>query len=267
MSKVVVIGACGGIGSAICLRLLDKGWKVYGGDIVQSHPASLKENPNYKGFYFDVTETDRQLLSGFDEPGDEFEFDAIIFAAGTYDHFPLAEADPGRLNKLLAVNVTGAANSISTFFKFLNKESGRIVLVSSETALASLPFQVYGVSKGMLEVYADSLRQELAFLNIPVTVIRPGAHTTELLDKSRSALAGFSPKSLFSRQLAKVRDEGQAIIDKGSADPGEVGRTVLKALTSSHPRKVYHVNVSLRFRAMRRMPASVLSWVVRQILR
>jgi len=266
MKSAVVIGSCGGIGSAICQVLLSNNWRVFGGDIADQHPADLVNNANYSGFKIDITRQDSFSKILDHELFNDRQFDAIIYAAGTYDHFPLAESPPNRLENIIAVNVNGAANTVSAFFPYLNKNSGRIIFISSETAMASLPFQVYGVSKRMLEVYTDSLRQELAFINMPVVLIRPGAHSTTLLDKSRSALADFPDTSLFAKQLKVVRNQGQRIIDQGASDPVEVGKAVLKALKAHNPSRVYHVNVSLRFRAMRFMPRWLKSWILRLVL-
>lgn len=266
MKTALVTGASGGIGSAICKELLINGWSVVGLDVSNDIPDFSSDTAQYRHFISDLTNPDAlaSAYRGINDLG--LSLDGIICATGAYDHFPLAEASKERLTKLLAINVLAVANLVSVFFPLINKENGRVVIIGSETGMVSLPFQAYGLSKRMLEVYVDALRQELSFIDIPVILIRPGAHHTALLKKSREDLAMTNPDSLFTKQLQVVRDRGQAIIDKGAHDPSEVAKMVVKALTSQRPRRIYHVHVSSRFYIMSWLPRKIREAIFRFVL-
>ena len=260
----LVTGSSGGIGSAISRTLLDASWVVIGIDILKP-PLHLSHQPDFYHIRVDLKDGD-SVVSNIGQLLPTEGLDAVIYAAGSYDHFPLAEAESGRLEALLSVNVLGFASTVRASFDAIIRKQGRYIVISSETAMVNLPFQVYGVTKGMLEVYCESLRQELKLAGVALTIIRPGAHQTPLLDSSRGALASFRQKSRFAGPLSKVRDRGQSIIDKGAADPKDIARAVLKSLEASRPAPVKHVNVSMRFRIMSLLPARTREAIVTTLL-
>ncbi len=260
----VVAGASGGIGAAISELLIGSGWAVIGLDIAPA-PVHLQESALFKEVCVDVADMDA-LTRAFEKDIPQKGIRAVIYAAGIYDHFPLAEMPSGGLKHIVDVNVMGFANLVSLTFSGILDTKGRYIAVSSETALVPMPFQVYGISKRMLEVYLDSLRQELALVGVPVIAIRPGAHETELLKDSRSKLEEYSDSSSFSPFLDVVKSKGQAVIDRGAADPVAVARTVMKALTDKNPKSAYHVNVALHFRILKMLPDRLVQSIFRRVL-
>ena len=266
MKTALVIGSRGGIGNAICQDLLRFNWRVVGADLEGFGSHNDIESESYTSLNLDILDHSAVKRCAEFMEAEGISIDSMIYAAGTYDHFPLAEAEAGRLRSIIDVNVAGVNEMVSGFLHLFDKSDGRIVIISSETAMTSLPFQVYGVSKRMLEVYADALRQEMDFLGVRVILVRPGAHSTRLLDKSRDLLDAFPATSLFHGPLSVARDKGQAIIDKGAADPSAVGKVVVSALSTARPRHIYHVNVSGRFYAMSVMPRRIKEFILKRVL-
>lgn len=86
MKSVLVTGATGGMGKAICTALIDKGYKVYGID--------YRESAAIEGLSFyncDVTDAD-SVLTVFEKIKVETEkLDAIVHTAGVYDLNSLIE--------------------------------------------------------------------------------------------------------------------------------------------------------------------------------
>ena len=263
--RALVIGSSGGIGNAICTELCQKGWQVLGVDIVDPD-AGMVANSRFTFCAWDIS-GERPLAEVLHGSEAESGLDAVIYAAGVYDHFPLAEAESGRLEKIIDINVLGFARVVSETLNKVSSAGGRYVVISSETAMVSLPFQVYGTSKRMLEAYTSSLQQELAMTGIPLVVIRPGAHNTGLLHHSRAALEQFNSGSKFSRQLEIVKRRGQEVIDRGAADPSAIAPVVIKALGAKRPRRIYHVNVALHFRLLQLLPDAIVRRVFKLVLR
>ena len=88
MKNVLVTGATGGMGKAICSMLNKKGYKVYGLDYKQGESYD-----NVKLYQCDVTNTE-SVKKAFDEVSAEAkELYAIIHTAGIYDMDSLIEMD------------------------------------------------------------------------------------------------------------------------------------------------------------------------------
>jgi len=266
MKKVLITGAAGGIGKAIVRYFLQREWEVIGSDIDCELLDEFLGYASFEAIQIDVT-SDESIAGAMQQISTlTSSLDALINCAGIFDHFPLAEASPGQLESILSVNVVGVARMTSAFFPMLYAAKGRIVNLSSETAMASLPMQIYGVSKGMLEVYTDALRQELNLLGMSVILVRPGAHTTNLFAHSRDILGRIEEDSVFSDALTIVRDRGRKIIDQGAADPQEIAEVAYRAVTSIRPRRIYHVNVSSRFKILEHLPRRLKEFLVHRML-
>ena len=267
MPHSVIIGSSGGIGQAISRGFLERGWSVTGMDIAPPTKSALSGSAQFRFVEVDLSqdasvENAVKRLKASDQV-----IDALIYAAGRYDHFPLGECEMTAWDSLMDVNVRGVVSIMTHMLPLMEGQKSRVVVISSETSLVSLPFQVYGLSKRMLENYLDALRQELAMIDIPVISVIPGAHDTALLRSSRQSLEEYDPQSRFAVQMQRVHSEGQRIIDKGAANPDAVARIVVKAATIARPRNRYYVNVAARFRVLSLLPARLRAYLIRLALR
>lgn len=263
MKKILVTGATGGMGSAICKLLIKKGYKVYGID--------YRENEEIDGLNFyicDVTDT-ASVESVFEKiKEDAKNLDAIVHTAGVYDLDSLLEMDEKRFCRVFDINLFGVYRINKTFSPLLQK-GGRIVITSSELApLDPLPFTgIYGISKAALEKYAFSLRMETNLLGISVSVVRPGAVKTGLLNVSTDALEKFVENTkLYKCNATKFR----SIVDSVEAKnvPAEViGETVLKALTDKTPKYVYNVNRNPLLKILNALPDKMQVSIIGTILK
>ncbi len=49
-------------------------------------------------------------------------------------------------------------------------------------------------------------------------------------------------------------------------DPNDIAKVVYKAITSKRPKRIYHVNVSLRFKALSVLPRKVKEFALNMLL-
>ena len=266
MKTVLITGAAGGVGKVMARYFLQKDWHVIGCDIDCIALDEFHEDSKFRSIQVDVT-SDQSIARALIEINSAISsLDGLANSAGIFDHFPLAEGSPDQFEKVFSVNVLGAIRMTRALFPLLRAGKGRIVNISSETALASLPMQVYGVSKRMLEVYTDALRLELGLIGMKVITIRPGAHSTKLLSHSRKCLGQIEENSAFKEILYTVKDKGQMIIDQGASDPKDIAKIVYLSVTVPSPRRVYHVNVSHRFKILAWLPRVLKEYIVHRIL-
>lgn len=263
MNNILVTGAAGGMGKAICKRLLDYGYTVYGLDYRETD-----EKICTKFFTCDVTKTE-SINSVFNSIKEECtNLDAIVHTAGIYDLDSLVEMSEERFTRIFDINLFGIYR-INKIFKPLLKSGSRIIITSSELApLDPLPFTgIYGITKAAVEKYAFSLRQELNLLGISVSVIRPGAVKTGLLNVSTDALDRFvNSTKLYNANATHFKKIVDSVEAK-NVPPEAIADAVDAALTDKRPKYVYNVNRNPLLRLLNAMPDHAQVSIIKMILK
>lgn len=263
MKTVLITGVSGGMGRAISALLLERKYQVYGLD--------RKESGADKRLHFipcDITDT-KSVEAAFERVRASADsLDAIVHTAGIYDLDSLLEMDEERFRRIFEVNLFGVYRVNKRFVPMLNR-GGRIVVTSSELApLDPLPFTgVYAVTKAALEKYAYSLRMEVNLLDISVSVIRPGAVKTGMLQESTRALDSFSASTQLYRCNAQRFKRIVDMVETKNVAPEDIARLVRKALESRHPRFVYSINRNFLLRLMDFLPGALQTAIIKAILR
>ena len=105
----------------------------------------------------------------------------VVFAnAGFSTVGPFVQEPPERIEQMLAVNMASVATLCRLYgADFANTKRGTLVLTSSLTSLAPLPFaSLYGASRAFVHSLASSLYAELAPHNVHVRCLMPGSTDT-----------------------------------------------------------------------------------------
>ena len=263
MKTALVTGACGGMGAAVCERLLRKGYRVWGLD--------RREGESPEGLRFircDVTDPDSVAAALARVKAETERLDAIVHTAGIYDLDSLLEMDEARFRRIFEVNLFGVYR-INRVFVPMMSDRGRIVIVSSELApLDPLPFTgVYAVTKGALEKYAASLRMEVNLLGISVSVIRPGAVNTDLLGDSTRALDAFCEHTELYTCNAERFKRIVNSVEARNVTPERIADAVGKALEAKRPRLVYKVNRNPLLLLLNALPDRLQLFIIGKILK
>ena len=262
MKTILVTGAAGGMGAAIVRQLQQAGCQVLALDIRQVAVPGVVSVP------CDLTD-----VASLEQAAEEFKkhfdhLDGIVHAAGIYDLDALSEMDDRRFQRIFAINVFGVYRLNRLFLPFMDR-GGRITIITSELApLNPLPFTgIYGVTKAALDKYAYSLRSELALRDIRVSVIRPGAVNTGLLNVSTAALERFCANTKnFAPNARHFRDIVNRV-EARSVSPEKIGALVCKAQLGKHPRYVYNINRNVLLRLMSALPDHLQIWILKWILK
>ena len=262
MKTVLVTGAAGGMGTAICRRLTKEGWVVFALDLREMKMSGVIS------FCCDITDLS-SLEQAREAFGRQFDhLDAIVHAAGIYDLDALSEMEDARFRRIFEINVFGAYR-INRLFTPLMQEGGRVTIITSELApLNPLPFTgIYAVTKAALEKYAYSLRSELALRGISVSVVRPGAVNTGLLGVSTSALERFCLNTEhFAPNAQHFRDIVNRVEAK-SVGPEKIAELVWRSLSAGRPRYLYNINRNPLLRLMSALPDHMQVWILKLILK
>jgi len=238
MKTVLLIGAGGGMGSACARMFLKNGVRVLGMD---RPGAAMPEG--VVPLFADLTEADA-VKAAFDAAKQQAErIDAIVYMAGIYEADSLVEIEEARMRRIFEINVFGAYRVIRAFQPLLH-DGSRVVIVTSELAdLDPLPFTgLYGITKGTLDRFAFSLAMELQLLGISVSVIRPGAVETPLLNGSVKSIEAFTKRTKLYPDVAEKFLRVTNAVEAKAVQPEAIAKKVNHALKAKRPRFAYSLN-------------------------
>ena len=256
---VVITGAAGGMGKAVCSLLRKKGYSVWALDIADKNDTDYIRT--------DITSQQSVISAAQHVKEVSGTVDAVVNMAGIYDMNSLVEMSEEEFLRIFDINIFGMYRVNKAFLPLLNPNS-RIVMVSSELApLDPLPFTgIYGITKSTIEKYAYSLRMELQLLGHSVSVIRPGAVKTSLLDVSQKRIENFCESTELYKNTSRRFLSLVNRVETANVKPEKVASVVLRALEDRRPRYVYNLNRSLSLRLLNALPQHMQNWVIRRIL-
>ena len=263
MKNILVVGCNGGMGKTICSKLLQKDFAVVGIDI---HEAPAVENITY--FRGDVRNFDG-LQAIFEQlKADEITLHAVVTTSGIYRMNSLLEISESDYQTIFDINFLGVYR-VNKIFAPLMVKGSRFVITSSELApLNPLPFTgLYGITKSALEKYAFSLRMEVSLLGMHVSIIRPGAVKTQLLDDTMANINAFCDNTeLYKENSRKFLGIVNAVESK-HVKPERVAKLVAKAVCAKNPRYVYNLNRNLGLRLLSILPHRMQVGIITGLLK
>jgi 2-hydroxycyclohexanecarboxyl-CoA dehydrogenase len=190
MNKVVLVtGAGGGMGRAICRRFLEEGAVVVGFDIDAGALAALKAQLDADG-----NRLQTQIVDISDYPAVTSvvalvessigPIDVLINNAG-WDRFTnFLDTDEPLRNKVISINLNGPINMMHAVLTGMAQRGrGRVVTIASDAGrIGSSGQAVYSACKGGVIALTKSLARELARKGVLLNVVCPGPTQTAMLD-------------------------------------------------------------------------------------
>ena len=179
--RVLVTGASGDIGGAVCKALAGEGYFVYahahanaarGQSLVDEIAAA---GGAAQAVVFDLTDgaAARAAIATLLESG---TVDTLVHNAGIHDDAPLAGMSDAQWHSVIDVSLHGFFHATQPLLLPMARgRFGRIVAVSSVAAVLGNRGQVnYAAAKAALHGAAKSLAREMASRGITVNVVAPG---------------------------------------------------------------------------------------------
>ncbi len=169
-ARVVVTGAAGGIGTALCNRFAAEGAEVVAVDRDEAGLGRLVREADVETVTVDLTDSEATMAA----LGALGPVDVLVNNAGVTALGPARDISPEVVGRLMAVNYLGSVNATHSLFGSLLERRGRIAVMSSVAGFAPLVNRTaYSASKHALHGYFESLRAELADSGVSVTMVCP----------------------------------------------------------------------------------------------
>ncbi len=186
-NKVLITGASGGIGSAICDKFNEFKFKLVLTSSSQENLEKLKNKYGNSHSYFHID------LSNFDSLEENLnliknshkDISVIVNNAGTTDDGLLLRMKNSQWNRVLDINLTSNFLIIKNLLpNMIANKIGKVIGISSVVAISGNPGQSnYVASKsGMIGLY-KSIALEVASRNINVNLVSPGFIISPMTDK------------------------------------------------------------------------------------
>ncbi|MGD7043746.1 elongation factor P 5-aminopentanone reductase [Jeotgalibacillus proteolyticus] len=182
--KVLVLGASGGVGSAVTKRLVEEGWQVYAHyNKNKDAVLSLQDRIGSCASSVIPVQADLCTLESTNSLiGSIQALDAIVHAGGGGYEGLLENTPDNVMADLWASHVFQPARIIRAFLPCMRKaESGSIVFISSIWGQTGASNEVmYSAVKGAQIAFVKALGKELALSKISVNAVAPGAVETPM---------------------------------------------------------------------------------------
>lgn len=221
----IVTGAAGGIGSALCKALLQRGCTVIATDIDTAtlQRIALKNQATYGENKYTFRSLDVRNDTDFNQLVDSAyqsygRVDGLINNAGIMSSGEFASLDLTDWRKVIDINLMGVVNGSHAAYITMKKQGfGKIVNVSSTAGITPvLKSTAYAASKHAVVGLTNSLRGEARSTNIDIHLVIPGLIDTNIFDSALDDDGGNSRKMANAAPIKKLSAETAAdIIIKG----------------------------------------------------
>lgn len=232
--KYWIIGASEGLGRELSIQLSNLGVKLIISARNETRLNELSSLTKAKVLALDVLDIDA-IKQASKSVG---IIDGIIYVAGDYTPLNSTTWNVEEVDKMIAVNFTGAAKVLGFIVpKFLKQNNGHIVMIGSLSGFRGLPNAIgYGASKAAMMHLAENIKADLYKTPIKIQLINPGFIRTRLTEKNN-----FKMPFIMSVEDAAKR--------------------VIIAMNSNRFQTNFPLIFSLLFRASNLLPAFIYFWL------
>ena len=250
---VLITGASGGLGTATARKLTAAGWRVIAAVRTPEAIARLpRDLEGVTAVALDVTDPESiaQALRSLQPLLGQYGLNALVNNAGTIVQGPVELVPAHALRRQFEINVLGQIAVTQAFLPALRTARGRIVNIGAITARTAVPFfGPVAASKAAIASLNDTLRMELKFQGVDVTLVEPGALATEIFakaDKSAAEDGWTGGPDTVGRYTKALQDAQAAAAKQSNTAVEKAAATVVRAVTAGRPKTRYTIGSDAR---------------------
>jgi NAD(P)-dependent dehydrogenase (short-subunit alcohol dehydrogenase family) len=242
MNKVVLItGGSSGIGKAIGVFLLNKGFVVYG---TSRNPERIT-NSVFPLLAMDVRNGDsiREAIAQVIQSAGRL--DVVINNAGVGITGPLEEIPTAEIKNNFETNFFGPIEVMKAALpQMRTQKSGLIINITSIAGYMGLPYRsVYSASKGALEIVTEAISMEVKNFGINMVNVAPGDFATNIAAGRYHApvIKGSAYELPYGNTLKQM----DAHVDSGS-NPEEMAKAIYDIINAKNPKLHYKIGLFMQ---------------------
>jgi 2-hydroxycyclohexanecarboxyl-CoA dehydrogenase len=179
----VVTGGGGGIGTAICARLVKAGYAVYVADLALSAAEEVASRVGGVALELDVVSTSSVTGAVNRMLKETGSIDVLINAVGWDEHRPIVESDDKFIAHVLEINLAGPIRMTREVLPSMMRAGyGRIINIASDAGRVGSSLEsVYSAAKAGIIAFTKTTAREAARSGITANCVCPGPTDTALL--------------------------------------------------------------------------------------
>ncbi|XP_031205641.1 short-chain dehydrogenase/reductase family 9C member 7 [Mastomys coucha] len=279
---VFITGCDSGFGNLLAKQLVDRGMKVLAACLTEEGAQKLLQDTSHQlqVILLDVTKSEDIKAAAQwvrDQVGEQGLWALVNNAGVGLPSGPNEWLTKEDFVKVININLVGLIDVTLNMLPMVKKARGRVVNMSSSGGRVAIFGGGYCVSKFGVEAFSDSIRRELRFFGVKVSIIEPGNYKTSIL--GQEALESRM-KKLWDRLPQETRDSYgeeyfQTYTEKlvnmmRTAEPriSDVTNSMEHAIVSRSPRIRYNpgLDVKLLYIPLAKLPTPVTDFILSRYL-
>ena len=266
-------GAGSGIGRAVAISLLVKGYEVFGSAISATEAAELRDalTGDIRPVEVDVRD-EASVQAAAEQVADQLgdrPLRAVLNIAGIITNGPLVDLSAETFSQVLAVNLVGMHSVTRAFLPLLRDHPhARVINMSSASGARTMPFTgAYSASKFGVEALSSAMRMEFAPLGVDVVVVAPGLINTPMAAQIKQDLEKSPSLPVYRDALRRFLERTETSIENG-IPMQRVVDAIVEAVQELTPAMRYelHNNFLRDVVLMRILPTAHREAIVRKTL-
>jgi len=266
-------GAGSGIGRAVAISLLAKGYEVFGSAISATEAAELRDalTGDIRPVEVDVRD-EASVQAAAEQVADQLgdrPLRAVLNIAGIITNGPLVDLSAETFSQVLAVNLVGMHSVTRAFLPLLRDHPhARVINMSSASGSRTMPFTgAYSASKFGVEALSSAMRMEFAPLGVDVVVVAPGLINTPMAAQIKQDLEKPPSLPVYRDALRRFLERTETSIENG-IPMQRVVDAIVEAVQELTPAMRYelHNNFLRDVVLMRILPTAHREAIVRKTL-
>ncbi|XP_043302751.1 short-chain dehydrogenase/reductase family 9C member 7 [Cervus canadensis] len=279
---VFITGCDSGFGNLLARQLVDRGMRVLAACFTEEGAQKLQQDTSYRlqTTLLDVTKTESIKAAAQwvrDQVGEQGLWALVNNAGVGLPSGPNEWLTKEDFVKVINVNLVGLIEVTLHMLPMVKKARGRVVNMSSCGGRVAVIGGGYCVSKFGVEAFSDSIRRELRYFGVKVSIIEPGNYRTAILGKEdleermRRLWARLPPETRESYGEEYFRlytDNLKSTMQLAEPRISEVTNSMEHAIVSRSPRIRYNpgLDAKLLYLPLAKFPTPVTDFILSRYL-